>query len=321
MQEHDRPMTRRLWRQHEASVLVVTQAGFALSGIIFVYLVAGDMHAVVPGMMLVFPLFYSLTLTPRAAWRLTVGGLFLLGMTMSFMTYLQPAHYPAAQGAVHFVLVAGMSCVITLVMSRCQLRYQQLVQEKCALEEALTRIHSLAIRDELTHLPNRLHLRELLEHESHRHRREGQSLCMAMLDLDLFKRINDRYGHQTGDEVLRRFAASASSVLRVTDVLARWGGEEFFLFMPNTSPQAALQVLERMRLHIAQLRFPNIDPALRLSFSAGLSVLGQDEPVEAAIKRADCALYQAKAAGRNAVRMFDASTSAMPLNARVASPH
>jgi diguanylate cyclase (GGDEF)-like protein len=192
-----------------------------------------------------------------------------------------------------------------LYIKHCSAVRDRLLQQKSELTQALSHIHSLAIRDELTQLPNRLHMRELLEHESHRHRREGQTLCLAMLDLDLFKRINDRYGHQTGDEVLRQFASNASAVLRVTDVLARWGGEEFFLFMPNTSPQAALQVLERMRGRIANLHFPAIDPTLQLTFSGGLTVLGPDEQIELAIKRADSALYQVKANGRNAVRLFE----------------
>ena len=122
---------------------------------------------------------------------------------------------------------------------------------------------------------------------------------MALIDLDHFKRINDEHGHLVGDQALMAFASAASMVLRDTDTLARWGGEEFLFLMPNTSPQKAVIALDRVRDALASVTVSDAAPDLRLRFSAGLALhLGQ-EGTDATLERADQALYQAKSAGRH----------------------
>ena len=120
-----------------------------------------------------------------------------------------------------------------------------------------------------------------------------------MIDLDHFKRINDGYGHQVGDQALMAFATAASMVLRDTDTLARWGGEEFLFLMPNTSPQKAAIALDRIRETLQTVVISAVASHLKLQFSAGLALHIGGESPEGTLERADQALYQAKNEGRH----------------------
>ena len=144
---------------------------------------------------------------------------------------------------------------------------------------------------------------ELLAREHPRIERGQGPLAVALLDIDLFKRINDELGHGAGDEVLRRFASVIKDQLRAADALARWGGEEFLLLMPGTRAEDARVVLDRLRGAIAAGGFDAIAPQLKVSFSAGVAEVLEGEAQDAAIDRADRALYRAKQAGRNRVEV------------------
>jgi diguanylate cyclase (GGDEF)-like protein len=176
-----------------------------------------------------------------------------------------------------------------------------LCSQKKDLEAALERIQTLATRDELTGLLNRRAMVELMAREHPRIERGQGPLSIALLDIDWFKRINDTHGHQVGDQVLQRFAELMAKPLRAADALARWGGEEFLLLMPGTQCDDARAVLERLRQRVADAGFDAIAAGLKVSFSAGVVVCGEGEGLEAAIERADRALYQAKHTGRNRV--------------------
>lgn len=124
-------------------------------------------------------------------------------------------------------------------------------------------------------------------------------MCLALLDIDHFKQVNDRFGHQAGDIVLKAFADSVTAGLRGADVMARWGGEEFLLLLPDTDADEGLKCVERMRAKLADITFDEIEPGLRVTFSAGLVSYEPGVSGEAAIERADAAMYRAKQAGRN----------------------
>ena len=126
---------------------------------------------------------------------------------------------------------------------------------------------------------------------------------MALIDLDHFKRVNDTHGHGAGDRVLQRFAAVATEVLRETDVMARWGGEEFLVLFPAARADQALPGLQRLRARMAQEACLPQQPALRVSFSAGLAEHRTDELTGQTLERADRALYAAKSGGRDQVRL------------------
>lgn len=148
-----------------------------------------------------------------------------------------------------------------------------------------------AHRDGLTALPNRRAWDELIEHEINLARRSGHPLSVAVMDLDRFKLYNDEFGHLAGDDLLRDAAAAWSHALRSPDVLARWGGEEFVVALPNTEMDEALRAIERL-----QKATPG-----EQTFSAGVAVLTATDTADTVVAAADAAMYQAKASGRNRV--------------------
>ncbi len=167
-----------------------------------------------------------------------------------------------------------------------------------AAEAKLTR---LAMLDPLTELPNRRAFLEAAEGEINRVRRHAGRACIAILDIDHFKQVNDTHGHQTGDVLLRTLADLWAEMLRSSDTLARYGGEEFIVLMPETEPGIAIRLLERLR-QATSSRHHGVGPDdLRVTVSIGLAALGPDGHVEDAIEAADAALYKAKAEGRNRV--------------------
>jgi diguanylate cyclase len=141
----------------------------------------------------------------------------------------------------------------------------------------------------------------MLDDELARARRSNTPCSMALIDLDWFKRINDAYGHPTGDEVLRTFAITLFANIRNIDKFGRYGGEEFLLVLPDTSSDAAARILDRLRSIIADLDWSAFSPGLRVTISAGVATLAANENPDAVLARADAALYSAKARGRNRI--------------------
>lgn len=165
-----------------------------------------------------------------------------------------------------------------------------------AANEALQR---LSHTDVLTQLNNRLSTNERLRQEFLRMKRHGQPYAVLFIDIDRFKRINDTYGHETGDEVLRQLARVLQGAARVTDFVARYGGEEFLVLLPDTTQAGALTLGEKIRQAVATQTFPVVG---EVTVSVGVSVArGADKNEEEAVHRADVALYRAKSEGRNRV--------------------
>ena len=170
-----------------------------------------------------------------------------------------------------------------------------------ALTEAHEQLSRVATIDELTGLGNRRLLVTQLDHEIERGRRYDAPLSVALLDLDHFKQLNDAHGHAVGDAALRHFAQLAEDSLRGSDLIGRWGGEEFLLLLPDTCAADAVTTLNRLLTKIRDTPMPHEDDAIRLSASAGVAESDCQESAEAIIHRADSALYRAKAAGRDRV--------------------
>jgi two-component system cell cycle response regulator len=162
----------------------------------------------------------------------------------------------------------------------------------------------LAVTDELTGLNNRRYMEGQLAALVESAGAGGESIAALMIDIDYFKRINDTHGHDVGDEVLREFAARLASNVRAIDLPCRYGGEEFTVLMPGASLEAAQRVAERIRLHVAgsPFRVAGGEQLLSVTISIGVAAsIGQGDTPEALVKRADEAVYEAKAAGRNRV--------------------
>ena len=181
-------------------------------------------------------------------------------------------------------------------------RVANMEQEAQGYREHLEVQRQKALLDPLTGLPNRAAWSERLDHEVNAWHQRGNSLSLAMLDLDHFKRINDGYGHLAGDKVLKIIANVLRKRLRPTDFIARFGGEEFVLLMPNSPLADALAVGEVLRGAIEACPFHFKGEPVTVTVSMGVAQFLPGERSDLALKRADAALYRAKAAGRNQVQ-------------------
>lgn len=168
------------------------------------------------------------------------------------------------------------------------------------LNEELTRVHLLSLTDDLTGLPNRRAFMRRLEDEVGRVQRYGSPLALALLDLDDFKAVNDKYGHTAGDEVLRCFAANMLSTFRHHDMVARYGGEEFAILLPNTDAEGVMHALRKVQKRTTESHYSYNNVAAPMpTFSAGVALYSSGESFTSLIERADAALYRAKNLGRN----------------------
>ena len=182
-------------------------------------------------------------------------------------------------------------------------RVAHMEQEAMGFREHLEEQRQKALIDPLTGLPNRAAWSERLEHEIQRWQQHGNTLSLAMLDLDHFKRINDSYGHLAGDKVLKIIATVLRKRLRGTDFIARFGGEEFVLLLPATPPAVGAKLLETLRAAIEACPFHFKGERVTITISMGLASFRVGEHSDLVLKRADQALYRAKNAGRNRVEL------------------
>jgi diguanylate cyclase (GGDEF)-like protein len=186
------------------------------------------------------------------------------------------------------------------VIERFYSNLEQIVDERTAeLQEANETISRLAATDELTKLLNRRSFNDSLAATLSAARRHEYPLSMIMIDLDHFKVVNDTFGHNEGDKVLKAFANVLQDMIRAEDVAARWGGEEFIIILPHSSREAAAALAERIRIAFEQHSYCATPVALSASF--GVVQLQGGEDADALIRRADDALYRAKHEGRNRV--------------------
>jgi len=169
------------------------------------------------------------------------------------------------------------------------------------LERAKQELETMSLTDPLTGLPNRRHLMETLEREISRHDRYERALCVAILDIDHFKAVNDTHGHLCGDHVLSLLGQAFRDQLRTYDFVARYGGEEFCVILANTALDEGFRIVERLRESVASTSFLFEGKTVGLTVSAGLAsneVQGK-VTLDSFLSRADEALYRAKSNGRN----------------------
>lgn len=182
-----------------------------------------------------------------------------------------------------------------------QAQVQQAERKIEVLISDLEDLRKLAHADQLTGALNRRGLDDAFTRESARADRNRGYLCVAMIDLDNFKKLNDTQGHQAGDAILAHLVSLAKKVLRPSDTIARFGGEEFILLLPDTSLHSAMSVMHRLQQNLASNPLIYNGQPLPITFSGGLAVRKQNESQNTVIERADKALYSAKHAGKNRV--------------------
>lgn len=281
---------------HPALTLAQTAVGVLVT--VSTYAVTGPARGAVMSLLVLILAFGMFALTSRQSRGLILMAALLLGSTMFWMSRTAPTQYPLSIEIIHFGYAALVLSGVSVLSIRMGELRDRLRAQKSELEQAMTQIMAFATRDELTGLTNRRHMAQLMGAEQAR-QFSGSTMIVVLIDVDHFKRINDSYGHSAGDAVLRQFAQISQQVLRAADVLARWGGEEFLVMLPATTPAQALRCIHRMRAALAITSFDSIAPGLKITFSAGISACGLGDKLEAAIEEADQAMYRAKNLGRN----------------------
>ncbi len=246
--------------------------------------------------------FSSLRSTPRQSaigWTITTAGLAAL-----FLLTDKPIGMPH-DGVIErlgtmlqIALLLGRTMVLGLFSAGLR---ASLYKRGVQLKEAYKRIEELAELDELTGSFNRRSIMRMLDDEIARALRSKQPCSVALIDLDWFKRINDKFGHPAGDEVLRTFAITVFANIRSIDRFGRYGGEEFLLILPETEEGAAERTLNRLRMIVADLDWSAISSGMAVTLSAGVTKLLADDTPDSILARADATLYRAKDLGRNKV--------------------
>ncbi len=280
--------------------LTVPQMLFAISSGAVAYTLAGPVRGATFPVLMVILMFGMFQLRIRMVVVVSLYALLLFGAVMAWKASTQPQVFTPAVEWGHFAMLAAMLPALSLLAARlARLRVRDR-RQRHELTQALSRIQDLATRDELTGLVNRRQMNLLLEQERQRGARSGRLFAVAMIDIDHFKAVNDHYGHGVGDEVLRSLARQMPQALRGTDVVARWGGEEFVVLMPESALGMARIGLERLRGRVAATPMAHLSSVpIRVTVSAGLVEHIAGESVQQTLERADRALYDAKAQGRN----------------------
>ena len=260
---------------------------------IFSWIINRRQPALIPA--LAFEKVRSIVMLPLSTVKRTLGVVLLTTpIQESFITHE------------NMKLLTMLTKECSLVMEN-TLLYERLRRKHLSLEKANKEIKLLSRTDSLTGCYNRGHMNELLPREIKRALRYKHSLALAMCDIDHFKKVNDTYGHQCGDEVLKIFVQSITDLIRAdTDWLARYGGEEFLLVLPETKLENAYGLAERLRKHIAKKIIKTEED--KISITASFGVTGFDASTssdnitpEVLINSADKYLYEAKKQGRNTV--------------------
>lgn len=253
---------------------------------------------------------------PGAGAFRTVG---VLDQVDRMMSYRRLEHYPGylflgigtadmlaewrKEAATMAVLMAVVILATAMASCLLHLGWQRQASATAALDALNKRLLLHARTDALTGCANRRHFLEVLEGERQRALRYDTDFCVLALDLDFFKAVNDRHGHQGGDQVLCCFASVVGNMLRPTDLLGRMGGEEFEILLPETTLPAAAIMAERIRQAVSATRLPLADGQAAMTVSIGVAQWDRDGPdtSETLLRRADTALYAAKGGGRNQV--------------------
>lgn len=175
--------------------------------------------------------------------------------------------------------------------------------QSLAIQADYEQLNERSHRDALTQAYNHGHIDAQLRHYIASLQRRHEDFSVLMMDIDHFKQVNDQHGHLMGDQVLRKLAARVQCTLRQTDLLGRWGGEEFLVLLPHTSQAAAQETAERLRQEVKSMVFESESGPFGITISIGVAQLQPEEAAEALVARTDAAMYAAKHAGRDCVRV------------------
>lgn len=303
--------------------LSIPQMLWAITGICWSYGITGPARGAVILILLPVLIYCVFSLNARQSRKLTAAAFVMRAAVMLFKAATDPARYDPRVEAMHLLFAAIVMATVSALAIRVGALRERLQRQRTELAQALERIQLLATHDELTGLTNRRAATERMREELALRTRQLQGaqplLAVVLIDIDHFKRVNDEHGHATGDAVLVQFGRRLRSVLRESDDLVRWGGEEFLALARNTDRAQAEELAERMRAVVAE--HPFMDDSgnlLPVSCSIGFAclpfvpwrphALGWQDVV----RLADLALYAAKRAGRDTWVGLHATDGAQP---------
>lgn len=277
------------------------QMVWALSFNAAAYAIAGPVRALVLPVLVIIVMFGIFSRERRETLLVMLYAMAVYTLAILATLYLDTPRPTMAMVVAHMTIVLVSLLAGTIMCLQVQSIRARLRRQKERLERALQQIQEMAMRDHLTGLVNRRQMSELMALELRRGERSGRPLLLAQLDIDHFKSINDTHGHAAGDLALKGFADTALAHLRNTDVLSRWGGEEFVLLLCDTQPGDAVQLLDRLRTAVQAHALRHGAHEIRMTVSIGWAQHHRGESLEETLQRADQALYDAKRNGRNRV--------------------
>ena len=283
--------------------LTAPQMLYAVACAAGAYRVAGAGQGVALMMLAIILMFGMFGLERRQAWLIGAYSVTAFGLAMVSGATADPTVYDPKVQIAYAISLILFVCGLLAVSARVDGLRRRLRSQRSELTHALQRISVLATHDALTGLLNRRAMTELLETERERSVRAGHQWSVAILDVDQFKLMNDAHGHAAGDEALRIVAHVCTSVLRKCDSVSRWGGDEYVLLLRDADPQLAQAAVERIRTSLASTPIRLGATTFSLTASMGVAAHQPGEEASSTLSRADRALYDAKAAGRNTVRI------------------
>ena len=290
-------------RRFKDPALTLAQILYAITCCVAAFVIAGPARGVTRPILAIILMFGIFGLTTRQMLGVLVYSLVAFGVASGVVAARDEPDYPTVVAAAYVGMVVVVLLSSTFLTTRVQSTRQHLRRQKAELAQALEQIRQLATHDDLTGLLNRRAMLDRMQLEQHRSLRSGSPLLIAQLDIDHFKAVNDTHGHAAGDLVLQSFADTVRRNVRDTDVLARWGGEEFVLLLCDTPAADAVALMERLRQSVQamQVPVPQGGGPITVTVSIGLARHTPADPLAGTLDRADRALYAAKAGGRNRV--------------------
>jgi diguanylate cyclase (GGDEF)-like protein len=306
-----------MWLGHSALLLVIVLGGnlrfkdasLTLPQMVWVTMCLSILmvflHDIRPLMLMGYLLvmsFGAFRLSIRGFYGFTVFTVTCYLMSLAWVYHIRPEDIQLSQEFFVFVGFVLSLCGFVLMGNEFSNLRQSLGDRHRELKGAVSRIEELAITDELTGLYNRRYLMQMLAQQRALANRSRYGFVVCYLDLDHFKKVNDKYGHPFGDKVLKAFANLMSNCLREVDLGARLGGEEFVLVLADTNLDAAQGVCLRMAEKWRDMHFSEA-PDLELTLSAGITAFKSPETIEHVLERADRLLYDAKHKGRNCIEV------------------
>ena len=290
-------------RRFKDPALTLAQILYAITCCAAAFVIAGPARGVTLPILAIILMFGIFGLTTRQMLGVLVYSLVAFGVASGVVAARDEPDYPTVVAAAYVGMVVVVLLSSTFLTTRVQSTREHLRRQKAELAQALEQIRQLATHDDLTGLLNRRAMLDRMQLEQRRSLRSGSPLLIAQLDIDHFKAVNDTHGHAAGDLVLQSFADTVRRNVRDTDVLARWGGEEFVLLLCDTPASDAVALMERLRqaVQAMQVPVPQSGGPITVTVSIGLARHTPADPLAGTLERADRALYAAKAGGRNRV--------------------